>query len=212
MSVLRDEKMTQTHYIVGVDEVGKGPLAGPVAVAAVRMPRDFDCSVFPHLTDSKKLTPKRREVIFEQALKVQRAEGIRFSVRYQSPQVIDEVGIEEAIRRALSGALDDVKAQKHQFVHILLDGRLKAPTAFSQETIVGGDESVPAISLASVIAKVARDRLMGEYDTQYPVYGFAQHKGYGTPAHIAAIKKHGPSPIHRMSFLSRIAPGEEPGV
>ena len=200
--------MTQAQYIAGVDEVGKGPLAGPVAVAAVLAPKAFDFNIFPHLNDSKKLSPKRREVIFEQALAVQEAGDIRFSIQYQPPEVIDSEGIEEAIRRALAGVLVDVAADKKP-VHIYLDGRLKAPELFpSQETIVGGDGSVPIISLASVIGKVARDRLMCEYCDQYPEYGFSQHKGYGTKMHIAAIQKYGPSPIHRKSFLTRIERGE----
>lgn len=199
--------MTQTQYIVGVDEVGRGPLAGPVAVCAAIVLEAFDFSVFPLLTDSKKLTEKRRETIFENALELQKEGQLRFAIQYQSSEVIDNVGIEKAITSALHGTLVDLKLTKEN-VHIFLDGRLKAPSRFDQETIIRGDESVPIISLASVLAKVTRDRLMVDLCSDYPEYGFSKHKGYGTKAHIEAIKKNGTSPIHRKTFLSRIAPDE----
>ena len=197
--------MTQAQYIVGVDEVGRGPLAGPVAVCAATVKSDFDFSVFPFLNDSKKLSEKRREKIFEQALDLQAAGGLRFAVQFQGADVIDVDGIETAIRRALEGALAGL-AVAEAGTHVFLDGRLKAPKQFSQETVIGGDATIPIISLASVLAKVSRDRLMVEYCAAYPQYRFSEHKGYGTAAHIAAIREHGVSPLHRRTFLSRIAP------
>ena len=199
--------MTQTQYIVGVDEVGRGPLAGPVAVCAAMAPEAFDFTVFPLLTDSKKLSEKRREEIFDIALGLQTKGLLRFAVQYQSPQAIDEIGIEDSIGRALRGTLADLKLAEAN-VHIFLDGRLKAPKQYNQETIIRGDESVPIISLASVIAKVARDRIMVDLCKDHPEYGFSKHKGYGTPEHIEAIKKNGVSSLHRKTFLTRIAPEE----
>lgn len=192
-------------YIVGVDEVGRGPLAGPVAVCAALAPARFDFSVFPKLDDSKKLTEKRREEIFNAALALQREGVLRFAVQFGAPHTIDEAGIEHAVSSALKGAIANVKAAPSA-VRVFLDGRLHAPEIYSQETIVGGDGKVPIISLASVIAKVFRDRTMVDLAPHFPEYGFEQHKGYGTAAHIAAIKKHGPSALHRKTFLSRIAP------
>lgn len=197
--------MTQTHYIVGVDEVGRGPLAGPVAVGAAAVPEAFDFSVFPFLTDSKKLTEKRREAIFDIALALQTKGMLRFAVQYQSPQVIDDHGIETAISRALCGTLTDLRLVESR-VRVFLDGRLKAPSHYVQETIIRGDEQVPVISLASVVAKVARDRIMSDLCQDHPQYGFSKHKGYGTKAHIEAIKKNGVSPLHRKTYLTRIAP------
>lgn len=195
--------MTQAQYIVGVDEVGRGPLAGPVAVCAAMAPESFNFNVFQYLTDSKKLSERRREAIFEQALELQTGGQLRFAVQYEPVEVIDGEGIEIAIRRALEGALAGVRAAK-ETARIFLDGRLKAPEEFTQETIIGGDGSVPIISLASVIAKVSRDRLMGDLCDHYPEYGFSKHKGYGTSAHIKAIQEYGPCKQHRKSYLSRI--------
>lgn len=207
VSELKGEKMTQAHYIVGVDEVGRGPLAGPVAVCAAMAPDSFDFNVFPKLTDSKKLSEKNREEIFHKALELQTAGSIRFAVQYQSAEVIDEMGIEHAINQALVGALADLNPSE-KMVRIFLDGRLKAPSQFMQETVVRGDESVPIISLASVIAKVSRDQVMVDLCNTHPEYGFSKHKGYGTKDHIHAIKENGPTTLHRKSFLSRIAPEE----
>lgn len=206
-SELKGEQMTQTQYIVGVDEVGRGPLAGPVAVCAALVPRAFDFNVFPLLTDSKKLSEKRREEIFDVALALQTRGLLRFAIQYQSPQAIDDIGIESAISRALKGTLADLRLAEKS-VRVFLDGRLKAPDHFEQETVVRGDEKVPIISLASVVAKVARDRLMTDLCSDHPAYGFSKHKGYGTKGHIAAIKENGPSPLHRKTFLTRIAPEE----
>lgn len=197
--------MTHTDYIVGVDEVGRGPLAGPVAVCAALVSRSFDFSLFPHLTDSKKMTEKRREAVFETALTLQREGALRFAVHFEPARVIDEIGIEAAIRRSLEKAVTSVGTETAR-ARIFLDGRLHAPDQFSQETILGGDALVPVISLASVIAKVSRDRLMVEIAHEYPEYDFAKHKGYGTATHIQAIRTHGLSPEHRRSYTRRFAP------
>lgn len=202
--------MTQTQYIVGVDEVGRGPLAGPVAVCAAMVEKGFDFSIFPFLTDSKKLSEKRREVIFDHAMNLQSQGLLRFAVQFESAETIDAHGIQEAIQRALCSALANIEAS-HKSAHVFLDGNLKAPEQFEQETIIGGDGKVAIISLASVLAKVSRDRVMVDLCKEYPEYAFSKHKGYGTKAHIEAVKGYGPSVEHRKTFLTRIAP-ESPEV
>jgi ribonuclease HII len=152
-------------------------------------------SVFPGLDDSKKLTPARREVIFEQV----HTSGVQFRVQYGSVEEIETLGITHAIRTALNACLKELAPPRSAFVY--LDGLLHAPEEYSQETVIHGDALVPIISLASVIAKVSRDALMTELALEYPGYGFERHKGYGTRAHYAALAAHGPSPIHRLSFL-----------
>lgn len=188
-------------FTLGVDEAGRGPLAGPVAVGVVAAPIGFDVAKeFPGVKDSKKLSEKKRENIF-QMLEARAALGdVRFQVECESAEVIDRQGIAYAVRTALFRAVNAL-APDAALVHIQLDGALKAPAEYSQETIIRGDEVVPLISLASVAAKVTRDRLMLQFGEQFPLYNFKQHKGYGTPAHYQLLKEHGLSPIHRRSFI-----------
>lgn len=201
-SVRKDAK-TPLQYIVGVDEVGRGPVAGPVTVCAAVVERDFDITQhFPKLTDSKLLTPKRREAIFEEACVLEKEGALRYAVSYESAKVVDGKGIERAVRSALEKSIMRLHLSVED-THIFLDGRLKAPDAYRQETIVRGDSLIPIISLASVIAKVSRDRFMERSAKQYPEYGFERHKGYGTRAHLEAIRAHGLSPLHRESFLTK---------
>lgn len=198
------------RFVLGVDEAGRGPLAGPVAVGVVAVSEKFDVTrEFPGVADSKKLSEKRREKIFEMLETRVAAGDARFAVEFESAETIDEEGIAAAVRRALArgvnklaecGSQTSKGAGKSDF-HILLDGSLKAPPEYSQETIINGDELVPLISLASIAAKVLRDRLMVEFSKEYPLYGFEKHKGYGTLAHYDALKKHGPCVIHRRSFI-----------
>lgn len=196
--------------MLGVDEAGKGPLAGPVAVGVVAVPEGFDVArEFPGVADSKKLSEKKREKLFEMlTARVARGDA-RFAVEFESAETIDREGIVFSVHRALSrgvnklaecGSQTSKKFQKSDF-HILLDGALRAPREYAQETIINGDELIPIISLASVAAKVARDRLMTELSTQYPLYGFERHKGYGTRAHYEMLKKYGLCAIHRRSFI-----------
>jgi ribonuclease HII len=192
-----------TKYILGIDEAGRGPLAGPVAVGAVAVENGFDTlAAFPGLNDSKKLSEKKREELFT-ILQIEIQKGnVRALVCMSSVKAIDSKGISYAISKALETAvrkLMPVPAGK-----IYLDGSLQAPPEYEQETIIGGDGIVPAIMLASVAAKVTRDRLMKKLGREEPRYGFEEHKGYGTPSHVAAIRKYGVSPLHRMSFLGRI--------
>lgn len=189
------------RFLLGVDEAGRGPLAGPVSVGVVLIPEGFDVArEFPGVADSKKLTEKKREKLFEMLIARVVRGDVRYRVEMESAETIDREGIVPAIRRALDRAVNAL-APDAALVHILLDGSLRAPTEYSQETIIDGDDLVPLISLASIAAKVTRDRHMLELAGQYPEYGFEKHKGYGTKAHYEALAKYGPSAIHRRSFL-----------
>lgn len=199
------------RYTLGVDEAGRGPLAGPVSVGVVAVPEGFDVArEFPGVADSKKLSEKKREEIFAM-LETRVASGdARFRVEFESAETIDKEGIAVVIRRAVARGVNTLAEEcGHPVstglltpgVHILLDGALRAPVEYAQETIINGDELVPIISLASIAAKVVRDRLMVELSVQYPLYGFEKHKGYGTKAHYEALLKYGPCALHRRSFL-----------
>ena len=198
-------------YVIGVDEAGRGPLAGPVSVGVVAVPEGFDVlKEFVGVADSKKLSEKRREKIFEILEERAKVGDVRFTVEFEGDDVIDEEGIATAVRRALwrgvnalaeeCGSQTSGTSLKSDF-HILLDGSLKAPPEYSQETIINGDELVPIISLASIAAKVSRDRLMLEMAKKYPEYQFEKHKGYGTALHYEMLKKHGLCDIHRRSYI-----------
>jgi ribonuclease HII len=201
--------LSEVTDIIGADEAGRGPLAGPVAVACVRMSlKEYDeemlFSRFPYLNDSKKVTPKRREVLFEE-IKTAALEGLlSISLFFSDNKKIDKHGIMKATHAALHRALSKC-AVKPEHTRVLLDGTLRAQDEFvQQETIIRGDEKEPLIMLASIVAKVARDRAMFALGEEYPAYGFEMHKGYGTKKHIYALRRYGPSPVHRMSFLSKI--------
>lgn len=189
------------RFILGVDEAGRGPLAGPVSVGVIAVPDGFDVlKEFPGVADSKKLSEKNREKIF-QMLEARAAKGdTHFAVEFESAETIDREGIVVAVRRAVSRGVNAL-APDAALVRVQLDGSLKAPPEYAQETIINGDELVPIISLASIAAKVLRDRLMVEVAGTYPLYGFEKHKGYGTKLHYEMLKKYGPCVIHRRSFL-----------
>ncbi len=191
------------RFIIGVDEAGRGPLAGPVAVGLVMVPEGFDVArEFPGVKDSKKMTEKKREEVFGMLEARVAAGDARFAVELESAEAIDKDGIAEAVRRALARGVDQLAANvRFTKPHILLDGSLRAPEEYEQETIIHGDALVPIISLASVAAKVTRDRLMAALAREYPQYGFEAHKGYGTKAHMEAIQKHGLCAPHRRSFV-----------
>lgn len=205
------------RFLLGVDEAGRGPLAGPVAVGVVAVPEGFDVAKeFPGVADSKKLSEKKREALYEM-LEARGASGdARVRVELESAEVIDREGIASAVRRALARGVNALTECGSQFprsqtseiplksdfdFHILLDGALRAPAEYAQETIIHGDVLVPLISLASIAAKVTRDRLMLELAKEYPEYGFDAHKGYGTKRHYDMLKKHGLCAIHRRSFV-----------
>ncbi|HVM73800.1 MAG TPA: ribonuclease HII [Candidatus Paceibacterota bacterium] len=199
--------MRTPRYIIGIDEAGRGPLAGPVAVGAVVVPIDFDWSSVAGAKDSKKMTPKSREVMYKKMLLLRKAGKLDFAVAFSSAALIDTHGIVPAVQSALNRALRHFPEVEPRETMVLLDGGLRAPSMFSnQKTIIRGDQSEPVISLASIATKVTRDRLMVRIAKKYPPYGFEIHKGYGTIAHRAAIKNHGLSNFHRATFCKRLSP------
>mgnify|MGYP003393448187 CR=1 FL=1 len=190
------------RYIIGIDEAGRGPLAGPVAVGAVRLPHDFDATRVAGAKDSKKMTPRARERLYEAMCALRAGGALDFAVAFSDKGMIDEQGIVPAIRAALVQALEILRLDPDE-CDVRLDGGLRAPEIFKrQTTIIRGDETELAISLASIAAKVERDACMREVALQFPAYGFDIHKGYGTAKHLQAIRDHGLSPIHRASFCT----------
>ncbi len=188
-------------YIVGVDEAGRGPLAGPVSVGVVRVLEGFDIlAAFPGLNDSKKLTEKKREAVFAKLQEEIRAGNVCAIVYLGSAAKIDAQGIVPCVRDALYKGVRKLLPNPAEG-KVYLDGSLHAPKEYAQETIIGGDGKVPAIMLASIAAKVTRDRLMKKLASTYPLYQFDIHKGYGTKMHYELLKMHGPCEIHRLSFL-----------
>jgi ribonuclease HII len=194
-------------FLIGIDEAGRGPLAGPVSVGVVVVPATFNQSLFEGIRDSKKLTELARERWYEKLPQLAQ-EGLRYKVGFSSATYIDTYGIVPAIKRAIAEALRELEVDPEE-ASVLLDGSLKAPKEFLlQQTIIRGDETEPVISIASVAAKVERDRLMCALAIKYPNYGFEVHKGYGTKAHYEAILRHGMCDIHRKSFCK--VPVEKP--
>jgi ribonuclease HII len=184
-------------YLAGVDEAGRGPLAGPVAVGVVRVSKNFDMRLLKGVKDSKQLTPRARETIYTRLTQLP---GFSFSVAMVSATVIDRKGISHAIRTALQKALTQCNIKPEKTL-VLLDGSLYAPPAYMyQKTIIRGDQTELLIGAASILAKVTRDRYMVRAHKRYPKYGFSVHKGYGTAIHRAQIKKHGLCPLHRVTF------------
>lgn len=181
-------------YICGIDEVGRGPLAGPVVAGAVILPKD--CSLL-YLNDSKKLSEKKREALYEKIMETAVAVGIG----YNTPARIDEINILQATYEAMREAVGNLSRTPD----LLLNDAVTIPEMeIPQVPIIKGDAKSISIAAASIVAKVTRDRLMVKYDAVYPEYGFASHKGYGTAMHREAIKKYGPTPIHRKSFIKKI--------
>jgi ribonuclease HII len=174
----------------GVDEAGRGPLAGPVIAAAVILD---ELNPIHGLNDSKKLSAKRREALFDEI----RARALCFAIAEASVQEIDEINILQATLLAMKRAVEALRLPPKL---VLVDGNRLPILSIRSEAIVQGDALVPAISAASILAKVHRDRLCEEMHQRYPVYGFDQHKGYGTAQHMAALQAHGPADCHRMTF------------
>ena len=178
-------------YICGIDEAGRGPLAGPVVAAAAVLPKD--CQIL-YLNDSKKLSEKKRDLLFDEI----KEKAVTYGVGIVSPQVIDEINILQATYEAMHQAISQLKVTPE----ILLNDAVTIPGVdIMQVPIIKGDAKSVSIAAASILAKVTRDRMMAEYDQIYPEYGFAKHKGYGTAAHIATLKEYGPCPIHRRTFI-----------
>ena len=190
-----DAKFAAEYGIVcGTDEAGRGPLAGPVVAAAVILPAGL---VIPHLDDSKKLTEKRREALYD----VIREQALAYGIAQSSAREIDEINILAASLLAMRRAVEIVKKTRTPGV-VLVDGNRPTDFGVPSETVVHGDAISQSIAAASVLAKVTRDRLLDKLDTDYPVYGFAKHKGYPTKEHKLAVYEYGPCPEHRVSFLS----------
>lgn len=191
-------------YLIGIDEAGRGPIAGPVAVGAVALDLDQIAEPDTHfhgVRDSKKLTPLGRERWFARLEKERLAGGLSFATTLVSNKIIDQQGINAAVRYGIRESLNKISCPPAA-CRVLLDGNLRAPDEYlDQETIIRGDESEPVIALASIAAKVIRDRWLLGLAGKYPAYGLEKHKGYGTAAHFLALKTHGPSPIHRLSFI-----------
>ena len=204
---------SRKRYLIGIDEAGRGPLAGPVAVGVALVPIDFDWMLLPGVNDSKQLSESRREEIFAQSSVLQAEGKICLAVAQVSAGVIDRIGIVPAVRLAMKRGLRRIEKNVNINTNIptqarvLLDGGLTAPAEYKdQATIIKGDSKEPVIGLASIMAKVTRDRYMCSQATKpaFAAYEFATHKGYGTKQHRAAITKHGLSALHRRSFCSNI--------
>lgn len=191
--------MSETFHVAGVDEAGRGPLAGSVVAAAVILDpaRPID-----GLDDSKKLTERKRELLFAQI----QERALAFCIAEATVEEIDRLNILQATLLAMQRAVAGLQLVPHQ---VLVDGDKLPPLPMPARAIVQGDATEACISAASILAKVHRDRLCLKLDQQYPLYGFKKHKGYGTAAHLQAIKAHGPSPVHRMSYAPvRAAAGD----
>ncbi len=178
--------------VVGIDEAGRGPLAGPVSAAAVILPKGFQHAI---LNDSKKLSEKKRELIYEELLA---NEQLRWGHSFADAEEIEEKNSLKTTHAAMARAVDDLGASTG--CYCLIDGLAVPNFPYDSEGIVKGDSLSLSIAAASIIAKVKRDHLMLEYAKVYPEYGFERHKGYGTKLHLAALREHGPTKIHRRSF------------
>ncbi len=182
------------NYICGIDEAGRGPLAGPVVVASVILPKD---SMIEGVNDSKKISEKKRERIYEEIIK----EAISYGVGIISQNEIDEINILNATKKGLTESIKQLKCKPDV---ILVDALEKIDTlGIPYKSIIKGDAKCYSIAAASIIAKVTRDRIMRQWDEVYPVYGFQKHKGYGTASHIQAIKENGICPLHRKTFVKK---------
>lgn len=180
--------------ICGIDEAGRGPLAGPVFAAAVILP---DHHGIEGLNDSKKLSEKKRELLFDEIIKT----AVSYSIAFATEQEIDEINILQATFLAMKRACDGL-AVRPEFA--LVDGNRMPPLDVPAQTVIKGDALSASIAAASILAKVSRDRLLYELDKLYPQYQFAKHKGYGTKLHVELLKQYGPCPIHRRTFLKKI--------
>ena len=186
-----EKKYCDYEFICGIDEVGRGPLAGPVVTGAVILPKDCDIL---YLNDSKQLSEKKREELYEIIME----KAVSVGIGYNSPERIDEINILQATLEAMREAISKLDPQPS----LLLNDAVTIPKVdIKQVPIIKGDAKSISIAAASIVAKVTRDRLMVQYAEIYPEYGFESNKGYGSASHIEALKKYGPTPIHRRSFI-----------
>lgn len=195
-------RASKIKYVIGIDEVGRGPLAGPVTVCAFAiMENDLKLLEYVGARDSKTLSEQKRDMVNKKLRELHRDGRCTFQIASTSSHVIDRKGLTKSIKIAIAAALKRLNIHP-EHADIYLDGGLCAPKSFfRQHTIIGGDGKIPVVSCASVLAKVHRDSLMNKYDLKFPEYGFINHKGYGTPEHYKAIRKYGPSTLHRKTFL-----------
>ncbi len=181
------------NFVCGVDEAGRGPLCGPVVAAAVILPKD---EYIEGVNDSKKLTEKKREKLYDDIMK----KAVAVSIGISDVDVIEKVNILNATKLAMKQAIEKLSIKPD---YVLIDGNQMIDINIKAETVVSGDAKSESIAAASIIAKVTRDRMLIEFDKKYPEYGFAKHKGYGTKSHIEAIQKYGLTDIHRPSFCKK---------
>lgn len=207
---LTKKKKSSDIWIIGIDEVGRGPLAGPVVVCALALPMQLNIeSEKRKIKDSKQLTAQQRAVWYAW---IKNNPQIKYAVARVSPKTIDAINITRSANRAAYRAYKKLNSQIYHhsiFLYrsppsIIVDGGLYLPKHIPHCVIVKADEKYPAVALASIIAKVTRDRSMIQQHKKYPRYQFAQHKGYGTAIHIKAIKKYGPCPLHRLTFIQNL--------
>ncbi|MFA5177990.1 MAG: ribonuclease HII [Candidatus Paceibacterota bacterium] len=201
MTIQAEKNLWRQGYkiIAGIDEAGRGPLAGPVVAGAVAIiDKKVNKNIFVLIKDSKKLSENQREKAYQAILE---QSWLAFGIGKVSEKIIDKINIFEATKLAMIRAVADLEKKiKTQSDYLILDGNQKINLPTKQQTIVKADAKIFSCSAASIIAKVTRDRLMRKLDKKYPAYGFAKHKGYGTKNHVQAIKRNGPCPIHRFSF------------
>ena len=182
------------NLVCGVDEAGRGPLAGPVCAAAVVLPKGL---ILEGVNDSKKLTEKKRETLFD----VITEQALDWSVAFATVEEIEEINILNAAMLAMKRAVEGLK---NPVDFAIIDGNRKPPLEIDCEAVVKGDAKSMSVAAASILAKVSRDRILRQYAVNYPQYGFEKHKGYGTKVHVEALKKYGPCEVHRPSFLKKI--------
>lgn len=182
------------NLVCGVDEAGRGPLAGPVCAAAVVLPKGL---ILEGVNDSKKLTEKKREALFD----VITEQALGWSIAFATVEEIEEINILNAAMLAMKRAVEELK---NPVDFAIIDGNRKPPLEIDCEAVVKGDAKSMSVAAASILAKVSRDRILRQYAVDYPQYGFEKHKGYGTKVHVEALKKYGPCEVHRPSFLKKI--------
>lgn len=182
------------NLVCGVDEAGRGPLAGPVCAAAVVLPKGL---ILEGVNDSKKLTEKKREALFD----VITQQALDWSIAFATVEEIEEINILNAAMLAMKRAVEGLK---NPVDFAIIDGNKKPPLEIDCEAVVKGDAKSMSVAAASILAKVSRDRILRQYAVDYPQYGFEKHKGYGTKVHVEALKKYGPCEVHRPSFLKKI--------
>ena len=187
------------EYIAGVDEAGRGPLAGPVCAAAVILPKGL---VIEGINDSKKLSEKKRDMLFDEII----SKAVAYSIQFSDPDVIDEINIKQATSLAMHNAVKELSVAPS---YVIIDGKDNIPYDIPYEYVIKGDAKSQSIAAASILAKVSRDRLMVSLDEKYPEYGLKKHKGYGTAMHIKAIQEYGVTDIHRKSFMTEKVLGKK---